>query len=79
MGADLNMDCVWLDMLSDTPIIDFSSEVSRVGTFIMLSTMNPYDISPPVDWFMEYGVPVWYEWSVARSTSSLSFRFGYGS
>lgn len=75
-GGDLSMDCVWLDMLLDTPIVNFSREVSRTGTFIMLDhTDSPYEVAPSVDWFMQYGVPVWYEWSPAQASCVENQRF----
>ena len=67
-GEDLGMDCVWLDMLLDTSIASFSPGVSRTGTFIMLNHTSPYEAAPSVDWFVQYGVPVWYEWNSAQAS-----------
>lgn len=74
-GEDLDMDCVWLDMLLDTPIVNFSPDVSRTGTFIMLDQVDVVDTSPSVDWFMEYGVPVWYEYGSAQASRVQNERF----
>jgi hypothetical protein len=74
-GEDLHMDRVWLDMLLDTHVANFSPDVSRVGTFIMLGAVEVYDVAPSVDWFMKYGVPVWYEWSAAHASQVHYQRF----
>ena len=74
-GGDLNMDCVWLDMLLDTPIVNFSPDTSRAGTFIKLDSVDMYESAPSVEWFMEYGVPVWYEWSGVQASQVKNQRF----
>lgn len=64
-----------MDMLLDTLIVSFSPEVSMVGTFIILDPMDPYNISPLVDWFIEYGVPVWYEWNPGKASDLWNAHF----
>jgi hypothetical protein len=74
-GEDLHMDRVWLDMLLDTHVANFSPDVSRAGTFIMLDAVEVYNVAPSVDWFVEYRVPVWYEWSAVHASQVHYQRF----
>jgi len=74
-GEDLGMDCVWLDMLLDTPIANFTPDVSRAGTFIKLGSVDVYESTPSVEWFMEHWVPVWYEWSAVQASQAENQRF----
>jgi hypothetical protein len=74
-GEDLGMDCIWLDMLLDTPIVNFTPDVSRTGTFIKLDSVDIYELVPSVEWFMEHGIPVWYEWDAVQSSQVENRRF----
>jgi hypothetical protein len=68
-GESVNIDCGWIDMLLDSTVASFSPAVSRAGTFVRLGRENSFD--PQIDWFVEFGVPVWYEW-----TNEHVSRFG---
>jgi hypothetical protein len=62
-------------MLLDTHVANFSPDVSRAGTFIMLDAVEVYNVAPSVDWFVEYRVPVWYEWSAVHASQVHYQRF----
>ncbi|KAG6913846.1 hypothetical protein DXG01_003934 [Tephrocybe rancida] len=50
----------WLDSLLTSTVCDFSSNAFRAGIFLDL--IEPGDCQPDVKWFINYNVPVWYQW-----------------
>jgi hypothetical protein len=66
---ELNMDRIWVDMVLDTSIALFSPDVSRAGTFVHLLPEDQ-NTQPSVEWFVEHGVPVWYEWNLEAIVQS---------
>jgi hypothetical protein len=72
--ADVQIDQAWLDLLSDTAVASFSPHTSRTGTFVSLTPgavrAHENTFQPAIEWFIEYGVPVWYRWN--KDTASLA-------
>lgn len=58
--ASANVPQVWLSSLQTSVVCDFSFLNLRVGAF--LDVLNPTRHQPPVKWFIDHNVPVWYRW-----------------
>jgi hypothetical protein len=64
--GDVQIDAAWIDLLLDTGVASFSPRVWRTGTFVYITPGNPSQreaqFQPDVEWFVGFGVPVWYRW-----------------
>jgi hypothetical protein len=57
-----------LNGIRSSDAVDFSSGVPRVGTFLHLDDAN----APRPEWFIEFGVPVWYQLSTSMMNVATS-------
>ncbi|KAG2006840.1 hypothetical protein CC2G_014583 [Coprinopsis cinerea AmutBmut pab1-1] len=52
------VDAAWIDGVFRSVICDFSYKPNRIGC--ILDIANPKPHQPPLSWFIEHGIPVWY-------------------
>ena len=57
-----------LNGIQSSDAVKFSSEVPRVGTFLNLDDAS----APPPEWFIQFGVPVWYHLSTSTMNAATS-------
>jgi hypothetical protein len=63
--AAIHIDPTWIDLLLDSTVGSFSPFTGRTGTFLYITPGDPdreTSFQPRVEWFVKYGVPVWYRW-----------------
>ncbi len=56
----------WLESVINSMVFNFSADFMRSGTFIHLSTQR--SLQPPVKWFCDYHIPVWYPWGPEQAS-----------
>lgn len=71
--AHVQIDHAWIDLLLDSSVPSFSSNISRTGTFLNLApgtSEGENMLQPDVKWFIQYSVPVWYRWDKHLASST---------
>ena len=51
----------WLEAIEASTICSFSPNTTRTGIFMHLSSQN--QLQPPLQWFYNLHIPVWYPWN----------------
>ncbi len=54
------VEMTWLDSLVSSVACSFHPDTTRTGIFLRLPAEDTFQ--PSVEWFCQYGVPVWYAW-----------------